>query len=83
MAEFQCRWPSNEEDWTPVPAYDPERAAEIYAAALCAHDNESYSAFESGEEIEVRLARTTVVVTYRVTCEFDPTFRASRVQGGG
>lgn len=83
MATFECRWPSNECEWHAVEAIDPIDAAERHAAAICRDDNGCYSAFEKeGEEIEARLAGSNVVVTYCVTVEFDPTFRARRVEGG-
>lgn len=84
MASFECRWPLNEEEWHRVEAIDPIDAAERHAASICSADNDCYSAFERGEEIEARLAGagSSVVVTYRVTCEFDPSFRAVRTGGG-
>lgn len=82
MAEFEARWPSDDDDWTPIEAVDARDAAERHAARICSRDNECYSTFENGgESIEVRRARTVHSVTYRVTCSFDPTFRAEREQG--
>lgn len=84
MAEFECRWASNDDLWTAVDAVDAQDAAERHAASLCERDNECYSAFEkTGEEIEVRAARSTDASVYRVTCEFHPTFCARRAPGGG
>lgn len=82
--QFRVRWPSSDgEDWTSIEAPDSQGAAESYAAAICEDDNSTYRDFERGENVEVRAAGSPFGDTYRVSCEFSPTFRSSRVQGGG
>lgn len=83
MAQFRVRWESSDgEDWTSIEATDPQDAAESYATSLCNDDNAAYDDFERGQPVEVRAAGSPDADTYRVTCNFEPTFRARRVPGG-
>lgn len=79
MAAFECCWPASDgDDWSPLEAIDPQDAAERYAASQCRNEAECYDDFERGQNVNVRLAGSELVLTYRVSCEFSPTFRANR-----
>ena len=82
MARFECCWPSSDgEDWTAVTAIDPEGAAVIYAASTCNDEGDCYGDFERGQNVNVRLAGSELAITFRVSCEFEPKFRACRIAG--
>jgi hypothetical protein len=85
MASFECCWPSSDgDDWSPpLQAIDAQEAAERYAAQQCRNESDCYDDFERGQNVNVRLGGSELALTFRVSCEFEPTFRACRVSEPG
>jgi hypothetical protein len=82
MTTFRVCWHDSDPDhWIEIEALDAEQAAELGAAHICEHENECYSAFQSGETVIVE-ERVGEWRRFKVSVEFEPVFRASEGHDG-
>jgi hypothetical protein len=76
LVKYLCCWIGNDPDsWTEIEAFDWDDAATSYVEQLCKRENESYSSFEGGDIVQVKVAGGAPR-SFEVTMEMRPHFSA-------